>query len=123
MSKALVTVRDYFAKANYKGTAVFFTFSPVHEKAFCNVARPFDTNVNSDKTLMSFILPAMKKQVTVMKRSTMRVAEVTYMSAMRPDAHLGLNGRDCSHWCLPGVPDAWSDVLYNILMGVRRNFT
>ncbi|CAI5943863.1 unnamed protein product [Closterium sp. NIES-64] len=123
MSKALVTVRDYFAKANYKGAAVFFTFSPVHEKGYCNAAQPFPPNVQAENTLMSFIMPAMKKQVTVMKRSTMKVAEVTYMSAMRPDAHLFLNGKDCSHWCLPGVPDAWSDVLYNILMGVRRNFT
>ncbi|CAI5513917.1 unnamed protein product [Closterium sp. Naga37s-1] len=53
MSKALVTVRDYFAKANYKGAAVFFTFSPVHDKGYCNAAQPFPTNVQADNTLMT----------------------------------------------------------------------
>ncbi|CAI5519594.1 unnamed protein product [Closterium sp. Naga37s-1] len=48
MSKALVTVRDYFAKANYKGAAVFFTFSPVHDKGYCNAAQPFPPNVKAE---------------------------------------------------------------------------
>jgi hypothetical protein len=24
--------------------------------------------------------------------------------------------QDCSHWCLPGVPDAWNEVLYAELL-------
>ncbi|CAI7813101.1 unnamed protein product [Closterium sp. NIES-53] len=84
---------------------------------------PVSVRPCASDSISSPAFPLVAPQVTVMKRSTMKVAEITYMSAMRPDAHLYLNGRDCSHWCLPGVPDAWSDVLYNILMGVRRNFT
>ena len=38
----------------------------------------------------------------------------------RPSAHLnrtrdGIAVHDCLHWCLPGVPDAWNEVLINYL--------
>jgi hypothetical protein len=38
----------------------------------------------------------------------------------RPSAHLnrtreGVPVHDCLHWCLPGVPDAWNEVLINYL--------
>lgn len=25
------------------------------------------------------------------------------------------SSQDCSHWCLPGVPDAWNELLYAVL--------
>jgi hypothetical protein len=27
-----------------------------------------------------------------------------------------LRFQDCSHWCLPGVPDAWNEILYAELL-------
>lgn len=27
-----------------------------------------------------------------------------------------LSYQDCSHWCLPGVPDAWNELLYAELL-------
>lgn len=50
--------------------------------------------------------------------------DVMSMSGTRPDghpsAHLnrtrdGLSVHDCQHWCLPGIPDAWNEVLINYL--------
>ncbi|URE10598.1 hypothetical protein MUK42_23368 [Musa troglodytarum] len=51
--------------------------------------------------------------------------DVTSMSALRRDGHPSIyaeEGRDtegpasdCSHWCLPGVPDAWNEMLYALL--------
>ncbi|XP_008784007.1 protein trichome birefringence-like 36 [Phoenix dactylifera] len=56
--------------------------------------------------------------------------DVTRMSAVRRDGHPSIYGRaadaqgrqdtaawtsDCSHWCLPGVPDAWNEMLYALL--------
>ncbi|XP_057950241.1 protein trichome birefringence-like 2 [Malania oleifera] len=29
--------------------------------------------------------------------------------------------QDCSHWCLPGVPDTWNELLYASLLVTRRN--
>jgi len=33
-----------------------------------------------------------------------------------------LRYQDCSHWCLPGVPDIWNEILYaELLMREYRN--
>ncbi|XP_052170735.1 protein trichome birefringence-like 10 [Diospyros lotus] len=53
---------------------------------------------------------------------------VTYMTSQRKDGHssvyyLGsksgpapLHRQDCSHWCLPGVPDSWNELLYALFL-------
>ncbi|KAL6642243.1 hypothetical protein ACP70R_020424 [Stipagrostis hirtigluma subsp. patula] len=51
---------------------------------------------------------------------------VTKMTAQRKDGHLSVylspSGpvprykQDCSHWCLPGVPDTWNELLYALVM-------
>lgn len=53
---------------------------------------------------------------------------VTKMTSQRRDGHsslyyLGpkarastLQRQDCSHWCLPGVPDSWNELLYAVLL-------
>ncbi|CAI7889020.1 unnamed protein product [Closterium sp. NIES-53] len=75
-------------------------------------------------------------QRATLKGSFMRLLKITRLSQSRPDGHLGvwyeprtaegpsspiamgLNpfDGDCTHWCLPGVPDAWVDILYNHLL-------
>ncbi|GMY23426.1 protein trichome birefringence-like 36 [Fagus crenata] len=52
--------------------------------------------------------------------------DITTMTALRRDGHPSVYGRvmdqaekqhprdfssDCSHWCLPGVPDIWNELL------------
>uniref|UniRef100_A0A0D9XWW0 Uncharacterized protein n=1 Tax=Leersia perrieri TaxID=77586 RepID=A0A0D9XWW0_9ORYZ len=54
------------------------------------------------------------------------ILNVTKMTALRKDGHLSiylspsgpgpLNRQDCSHWCLPGVPDAWNELLYALFL-------
>ncbi|KAL8130066.1 hypothetical protein V2J09_019221 [Rumex salicifolius] len=46
--------------------------------------------------------------------------DVTSLSQLRKDGHpsaySGLHpGTDCSHWCLPGVPDTWNLLFYNAI--------
>ncbi|KAF5744059.1 hypothetical protein HS088_TW08G00651 [Tripterygium wilfordii] len=46
--------------------------------------------------------------------------DITTLSQYRKDAHpsyySGLHsGLDCSHWCLPGLPDTWNVLLYGAL--------
>jgi GDSL/SGNH-like Acyl-Esterase family found in Pmr5 and Cas1p len=46
---------------------------------------------------------------------------LTYLSEFRVDAHpaiwlgkkdaVSVWGQDCLHWCLPGLPDTWVDLL------------
>jgi hypothetical protein len=52
---------------------------------------------------------------------------ITHMTELRPDGHpsryrepgTALDApEDCSHWCLPGVPDIWNEVLYAHLLSM-----
>lgn len=48
--------------------------------------------------------------------------DITTLSQLRKDGHpsiygdAGDKGNDCSHWCLPGVPDTWNQLLYAMLL-------
>lgn len=58
--------------------------------------------------------------------------DITSMSALRRDGHPSVytsapttapvpelkahQQSDCSHWCLPGVPDTWNELLYALLI-------
>ncbi|KAA8524271.1 hypothetical protein F0562_010694 [Nyssa sinensis] len=47
--------------------------------------------------------------------------DVTTLSQYRKDAHptyygADHTGLDCSHWCLPGLPDTWNQLLYAALV-------
>ncbi|KAL3848783.1 hypothetical protein ACJIZ3_010665 [Penstemon smallii] len=57
------------------------------------------------------VLSRIKKHVSLL--------DVTLLSQYRKDAHpmyYGLhNGLDCSHWCVPGLPDTWNLLLYTLL--------
>ena len=61
----------------------------------------------------------------------LHVLNVTLMTAQRRDGHPSVYNvappsrapaagqrADCSHWCLPGVPDEWNELLYALI--VRR---
>lgn len=63
-----------------------------------------------------------------------RFLNITHMTELRPDGHPAGHREpgtppdapeDCSHWCLPGVPDVWNQILYAHLLsagyGTRRN--
>ncbi|TYH35884.1 hypothetical protein ES332_D13G225500v1 [Gossypium tomentosum] len=59
---------------------------------------------------------------------------VTRLTNSRKDGHPGIYGKalkegkmnsmrreDCSHWCLPGVPDAWNELIYATLV-LKKQF-
>lgn len=46
--------------------------------------------------------------------------DITLLSQLRKDAHPSTYsgehaGNDCSHWCLPGLPDTWNQLMYAAL--------
>lgn len=46
--------------------------------------------------------------------------DITLLSQLRKDAHPSTysgdhSGNDCSHWCLPGLPDTWNQLMYAAL--------
>ncbi|CAN6834589.1 unnamed protein product [Brassica oleracea] len=62
-------------------------------------------------SIVSRVLSSMKKPVYLL--------DITTLSQLRKDAHPSTygaaGGSDCSHWCLPGLPDTWNQLLYAAL--------
>ncbi|CAN0856576.1 Protein trichome birefringence-like 11 [Linum grandiflorum] len=60
------------------------------------------------------------------RRSTFDLLNITGMTARRKDGHSSLyylssqpaplRKQDCSHWCLPGVPDSWNELVYALFL-------
>ncbi|XP_073150704.1 protein trichome birefringence-like [Henckelia pumila] len=80
-------------------------------------------------TVLEKVFKGMKTHVTYMN--------VTRMTDYRKDGHPSiyrkqhlseeerrspLSFQDCSHWCLPGVPDAWNEILYAELLVKLNKF-
>ncbi|KAK9136690.1 hypothetical protein Sjap_007284 [Stephania japonica] len=64
-------------------------------------------------------------------RTPVTLLNITSLSEYRIDGHPSIYGKrpgrmpsstvqDCSHWCLPGVPDTWNELLYFYLQS-RQN--
>ncbi|GFP96664.1 protein trichome birefringence-like 38 [Phtheirospermum japonicum] len=95
-------------------TKVFFQgISPFHYR--CNgEEKPYARSTYKAKTLPEAkivyrVLRRLRKYVTLL--------DITAMSQLRKDAHPSVYGGahagdDCSHWCLPGLPDTWNELLY-----------
>ncbi|KAL8041593.1 hypothetical protein ABFS82_10G173100 [Erythranthe guttata] len=71
----------------------------------------------SKMQILEKVLKGMKTKVTYLN--------VTRMTDYRKDGHpsifrkqhsADLSFQDCSHWCLPGVPDTWNEILYAELL-------
>lgn len=51
--------------------------------------------------------------------------DITSLSQLRIDAHPsvyggpGRDGMDCTHWCIAGLPDAWNQIMYAMLLQQR----
>lgn len=108
---------------NRNRTSVFFrTFESSHwsgrNRNSCKVSkRPSLRSHGRDRSLFSDIIIKVVKKMTV----PATVLHVTPMGAFRSDAHLGTwsdhpSVPDCSHWCLPGVPDTWNEIIFSYLL-------
>ncbi|KAD3336977.1 hypothetical protein R6Q59_028028 [Mikania micrantha] len=69
------------------------------------------------------------KEVINQMKTHVKLLNITRLSDYRIDGHPSVYGRrgggalkgeDCSHWCLPGVPDVWNQILYVHLQSVVR---
>ncbi|TQE08564.1 hypothetical protein C1H46_005870 [Malus baccata] len=67
-------------------------------------------------------------------RIPVRLLNVTRLTNFRKDGHPSIYGKnatagkkvsirkqDCSHWCVPGVPDAWNELIYATLVLQQTN--
>ncbi|KAF6155620.1 hypothetical protein GIB67_034715 [Kingdonia uniflora] len=113
---------------NTNRTRVFFrTFEPSHWSGRtlkgCHVTQqPMSDTEGKDQSPLSYIITDVVKNMTV----PVTVLHVTPMSAFRSDAHVGSYSDtpiDCSHWCLPGVPDMWNEIVFSYLLPKDEPFS
>ncbi|TMW99177.1 hypothetical protein EJD97_002954 [Solanum chilense] len=69
------------------------------------------------------------EQIISKMKTPVTFLNITGLSDYRIDGHPSIYGRkpgsssrvqDCSHWCLPGVPDTWNEMLYMHLESTSR---
>ncbi|CAA0833710.1 Protein trichome birefringence-like 2 [Striga hermonthica] len=77
-------------------------------------------NYPSKMKILEYVLKGMKTPVTYLNISRLTdYRKDGHPSIYRPDyqaAQQEIHAQDCSHWCLPGVPDTWNDLLYVSLL-------
>ncbi|GLU10590.1 hypothetical protein SLE2022_273830 [Rubroshorea leprosula] len=60
------------------------------------------------------------KEVISNMSKPVHLLDITTLSQLRKDAHPssynGFEGMDCTHWCIPGLPDTWNQLLYAALI-------
>ncbi|KAL2900123.1 Protein trichome birefringence-like 8, partial [Bienertia sinuspersici] len=116
-----------------KSHIIFRSYSPVHYRngtwdtgGTCRDSQEPETskkNLQADPLFNRYI----QDVVTEMEASGRHVnfLNITYLSEFRMDGHPSIHREpltpqpvveDCSHWCLPGVPDIWNELLYSQLL-------
>ncbi|XP_038702526.1 protein trichome birefringence-like 8 [Tripterygium wilfordii] len=120
-----------------KKTRTFFrTYSPVHyrngtwnEGGHCDANIEPETNytrLEAEPWNNRYISDVIKQMEY--RKEKFQVLNITYLTEFRSDAHPSLHRepgtpvdapQDCSHWCLPGVPDTWNELLYGYLLAMR----
>ncbi|GJP51328.1 hypothetical protein CLOM_g10486 [Closterium sp. NIES-68] len=122
---AMRTVFNAFAGRSTRGKPFpvpFFLSAPPRLNGCQNVSslsspQQVTSLFNDNKASKSF-LPIQQK--VFQNRRPFRFLPITYLSLFRGDAFMSSSGahdggRDCLHFCLPGVPDTWADALYTTM--------
>ncbi|XP_047309573.1 protein trichome birefringence-like 8 [Impatiens glandulifera] len=134
-SKSLKTWRSWvLANFNAKRDFVFFcSFAPVHYRnGTWNEGGNCDDNKEPETKQENIQLEPQSNNLVSQVLEGMNSAQllnITYLSEIRKDGHPSKYRepgtpidapQDCSHWCLPGVPDTWNELLYAHLLA--KNF-
>lgn len=126
--KALATWKSWLEKkVNTDRTRVFFrTFEATHwsdgSRDKCDVTQlPWSETNGKDESVFSDMIIDTVRNVS----NPVTLLHVTPMGAYRSDAHVGTwsdnpSVPDCSHYCVPGVPDMWNEVLFAFLFSDQQ---
>ncbi|KAH7671345.1 PC-Esterase protein [Dioscorea alata] len=107
-----------------KTLAFFSSYSPSHFRQ----ASSCHQNIEPETNLTAFEHEPWHNQViteTIEGMKMVKLLNITYLSNLRKDGHPSSHREpafrteyieDCSHWCLPGVPDTWNELLYAYIL-------
>ncbi|OMO75352.1 hypothetical protein CCACVL1_16206 [Corchorus capsularis] len=80
---------------------------------------PSNNGVNKDARTLNYLIKE------TLEGRDIQLLDLTHLSEFRADAHpaiwlgkkdaVSVWGQDCLHWCLPGVPDTWVDILVQLI--------
>ncbi|XP_022952245.1 protein trichome birefringence-like 12 isoform X1 [Cucurbita moschata] len=107
----------YGGEWNQNGSCLFN--EPLQESQLDIWFDPSNNGVNREaRTINRLINEAVRD-------TGIEILDLTHMSEFRADAHpaiwlgrkdaVAVWGQDCMHWCLPGVPDTWVDILSELI--------
>ncbi|XP_020242748.1 protein trichome birefringence-like 12 isoform X2 [Asparagus officinalis] len=114
----------YGGEWDHNGSCLFT--EPLKQQELDSWFDPRNKGVNKEAREVNLLI------LQALQGSRIRLLNLTHLSEFRADAHpaiwLGKKdavtiwGQDCMHWCLPGVPDTWVDILsaqilYNLETG------
>ncbi|KAL2320936.1 hypothetical protein Fmac_029905 [Flemingia macrophylla] len=136
--KSMETVVDWIAnEVNTNKTYVLFrTYAPVHFRGGdwntgggCHLETLPDLGTLPAVSDAHFttIIDVLSERTNKSNVLNLDLLNVTQMSMRRKDGHASIyylgpdstasmQRQDCSHWCLPGVPDSWNEMLYALLL-------
>ncbi|KAJ8748362.1 hypothetical protein K2173_002999 [Erythroxylum novogranatense] len=125
-------------EVNMSKTQVFFrTYAPVHFSGGdwntgggCHLEKLPDLGSLAYSTDYRYkiFLDVLTRHYNESQVRSLNLLNVTSMAARRKDGHpslyylepeigpASLHRQDCSHWCLPGVPDSWNELLYALFL-------
>ncbi|KAK4376282.1 hypothetical protein RND71_006959 [Anisodus tanguticus] len=132
-----------------KTHVVFRTYAPVHFRGGdwktggnCHLEKLPNIGSSQESLKTSFeyntVINVLSEQQNKSKAWNLDLLNVTGMTFQRRDGHSSLyyfgpkvgpaplHRQDCSHWCLPGVPDTWNELLYATFLKrelARANFS
>eukprot|EP00897_Mesotaenium_endlicherianum_P010061 jgi/Mesen1/9083/ME000058S08576 len=129
---SLITLVKHLLAINYGGLPYFMSYSPTHSLpgwwpgGKCAAPYPLPARQTAQLDRLSTATAYRNAQKRTLKGTLVRLLDITHLSMFRADAHLQTfyedpkkasnHVDDCTHWCLPGVPDIWADILQTHLM-------
>ncbi|KAE8714579.1 Protein trichome birefringence-like 11 [Hibiscus syriacus] len=144
--RSLQTVMEWIRnEVNTSKTEVYFrTFAPVHFRGgdwntggSCHLETLPELRVSLVPTetweLLDIVKEVLSTHSNASNGTKLDILNVTQMTAPRKDGHASLyylgpkespapiHRQDCSHWCLPGVPDTWNELFYAVFLKHSSN--
>ncbi|XP_071908470.1 protein trichome birefringence-like 9 [Coffea arabica] len=133
--KSLITLMSWVLQSlKPEQSYIFFrSYSPVHyrngtwdEGGHCHtfVSPEMDLTKLESEPLNNLQISEMIKKMEDAQIKAQFI-NITYLTELRKDGHPSIHRepgtpetapQDCSHWCLPGVPDTWNELLYAHLL-------
>ncbi|KAH7577522.1 hypothetical protein JRO89_XS01G0262600 [Xanthoceras sorbifolium] len=137
--KSIETLIDWIGReVNMTKTQVLFrSFTPSHFRGgkwysggHCHLQKlpEFSSLPTAYGAYYSIVSDVLSNRSEELQVKSLDVLNVTSMTSRRKDGHPSLYNRrpeagprplhiqDCSHWCLPGVPDSWNELLYVLFL-------